>query len=389
MEKFKFFLQRILANSARRYLNRGSAKIVAVTGSAGKTSTRELIYRVLSSDKTKKVAQSPENLNNEFGLPLAILGFKKTPSKWTLLPAVKWAWLKSFFCRSSPDIFVLEMAADKPGDISHLCNIARPTVAVVTNIGTAHIEFFDRREAIAKEKLGMLSFLSPGGFVVLNGDDELIKKHIVPKEIKTVLFGKNAPGGVEIMGTRVLTNGTEFTFKIGSAKITGKISVPGVQHVYSAAAAVAVGIIFGLRPERFKEVFEKYSGLPGRGRLIVGKNEIVIIDEAYNANPESMYSALKVLDEIDGPRKIAILGEMREIGKISPKAHREIGALAAQIANITISIGGEMKAANLKHWFATTDEALPFVLETIQKGDIILVKGSHAVGLEKIVKTLS
>jgi len=391
-------LQSYLRFFAKIYLKRATPKIVAVTGSVGKTSTKEAIFEVLKIKFGKNVRKSEGNLNNETGVPLAILGFRKSPEKfWQWLGIILTAKLRALFGKKY-QILVLEMAADKPGDIKYLVSFARPDIAVLTSIGLAHLEAFGSIEKIVLEKTCLLQALKAPGFAVLNLDDEKIKAISGNGQWQQKTYALQSEADVEarnitteIEDFRALTN---FQVVINS-KTKFRVSTPTLgrsANVSSALAAVAVAEILGLDQEAMVKGLANFRTGKRRMEVVEGRNKSIILDDSYNANPLSMRTALDTLKTLPRPpanaRKIAVLGDMLEIGKISEEAHRLIGEYAREIADEVFSVGDLAKGYQAKKHFNHSEEAGEYLLSKILPGDIILIKASRAIGLEKIVDLL-
>lgn len=391
-------MQSYLRFFAKIYLKRAKPKIVAVTGSVGKTSTKEAIFEVLKIKFGKNVRKSEGNLNNETGVPLAILGFRKSPEKfWQWLGIILTAKLRALFGKKY-QILVLEMAADKPGDIKYLVSFARPDIAVLTSIGLAHLEAFGSIEKIVLEKTCLLQALKAPGFAVLNLDDEKIKAISGNGQWQQKTYALQSEADVEarnitteIEDFRALTN---FQVVINS-KTKFRVSTPTLgrsANVSSALAAVAVAEILGLDQEAMVKGLANFRTGKRRMEVVEGRNKSIILDDSYNANPLSMRTALDTLKTLPRPpanaRKIAVLGDMLEIGKISEEAHRLIGEYAREIADEVFSVGDLAKGYQAKKHFNHSEEAGEYLLSKILPGDIILIKASRAIGLEKIVDLL-
>ena len=391
-------MQSYLRFFAKIYLKRAKPKIVAVTGSVGKTSTKEAIFEVLKIKFGKNVRKSEGNLNNETGVPLAILGFRKSPEKfWQWLGIILTAKLRALFGKKY-QILVLEMAADKPGDIKYLVSFARPDIAVLTSIGLAHLEAFGSIEKIVLEKTSLLQALKAPGFAVLNLDDEKIKAISGNGQWQQKTYALQSEADVEarnitteIEDFRALTN---FQVVINS-KTKFRVSTPTLgrsANVSSALAAVAVAEILGLDQEAMVKGLANFRTGKRRMEVVEGRNKSIILDDSYNANPLSMRTALDTLKTLPRPpanaRKIAVLGDMLEIGKISEEAHRLIGEYAREIADEVFSVGDLAKGYQAKKHFNHSEEAGEYLLSKILPGDIILIKASRAIGLEKIVDLL-
>lgn len=399
------FLQFVLKLLAKATLLRYSPGIVGITGSVGKTSTKEAVKTVLS--KERSVRSPSKNFNNELGLPLAILG------DWETTGGI-FFWLKVIIVglfglivtkKRYPEILVLEYAVDRPGDMKYLLDIARPHIGVFTAMGDipVHVEFFAGPEAVMREKGKMIAQLPATGFAILNADDPLVMQMKSQTRAKVITFGFEDRADTHIAN---FTN--RFDGKSGgiSCKLSyGGSTVPvridralGKSQAYSIAAAASVGLIFGMNLIKIAEALSDYEAPAGRLKFIQGVRESFLIDDTYNASPAAMEAALETLRSLNAKRKIAVLGDMLEIGKYTLEAHEAIGSsLKKRGIDILITVGlrGKLIAeAALRTGFPAkdiasfmnVDEAGRFLQSRIQKGDLILVKGSQGVRLEKVVK---
>ncbi len=393
----KNLLQSYLKLWATRYLQRVKPEIIAITGSVGKTSSKDAIFCVLKEHFGKDVRKSEGNLNNETGVPVAILGFKRAPSYeatnplgW--IPIIFTAPFKSFLIPKNK-ILVLELAADKPGDIKYLTSFIHPKIAVLTGISPAHMAAFGNLESIIEEKAELLRALPNDGTAVLNIDDENIKKISYGGRWQKMTYAISQEA--DITATNIKTEIRDFkpetTFVAKTEKIALKIATPTLgkeANVLSNLAAIAIGKIYQLQNEEIVDGLKNFKSENHRMSIVEGKNGSIIIDDSYNANPTSMKSALKVLQELPAKRKIAVLGDMREIGKITDEAHELIGAYAKEVADEVVSVGKLAKKYKTKNHFGNIEKASQYLLSKVQEGDIILIKASRAIGLDKIADIL-
>jgi len=408
-QKMVKILQWLLKKLARWTIYRYQPTVIAITGSAGKTSTKEAIYAILRN--YYKVRRASGNFNNEIGVPLTILGGWEEIGGIFFWPKVI---LRALICllnpRKSayPQILVLEYGADKPNDIKYLLEIARPKVGVVTAIGEipTHIEFYQDRETLIRGKTRLIEQLPVSGYAVLNCDDPIVKGMETKTRGKIMTFGFSAGADVRVTNLEMnLDDGKpigisfkiEYKGSITPFKIKG---VLGRSHAYAAAAATYVGLISGLNLVQISEsLLKNYKPAERRMNLVKGIKDTLIIDDSYNASPLSVREALVALGEIQNARRIAVLGDMLELGRYSPEAHEIIGALAKTRADVLITVGPRARFIiegalakgfdrNKIFGFATVNEAKKFIQGTIRKGDIILVKASRAIGLDKIVDEL-
>lgn len=406
MKKFLLsILQFKLKILARWTLARYSPGIVGITGSVGKTSTKEAIRTVLASERT--VRAPAKNFNNELGLPLAILGDWETTGGiffWLKVLIVS-TWRLIVKSKNYPEVLVLEYAVDKPGDMKYLLEIARPHIGIFTAMGDVpvHVEYFPGPEAVMREKARLISQLPATGFAILNADDPLVMEAKAQTRAQVMTFGFGEKADVRI--TNFVNN---FDGKSGgiACKLTyGGSIVPvridralGKAQAYSIGAAAVTGLIFGLNLVKIAEALGAYEAPAGRLKLIRGVRESFLIDDTYNAAPAAMNSALETLKSLTAKRKIAVLGDMLEIGKYTLEVHEAVGKSLKKMGVdmlITVGIRGKLIAEaairgglSEKSVFTFTDvnEAATFLESKMQKGDLILVKGSQGVRLEKVVR---
>ncbi len=401
---------KILCWLARRVVQKYHPRVVAVTGSIGKTSTKEAVKTVLR--EKFRVRATIKNYNTEVGVVLTILGLPLPGRRFLGWFRVLARGLRLWLWRSQeyPEILVLEFGADRPGDTRRLVSLITPEVAVVTAIGTAHLEFFGSIEKIAREKLVVPASVSANGLVILNQDDPLVlamqnklkapvkrfgfteEAEVRAGEIKIWEADDEYPRSLLGMRCKVLVDGSMVPLTIGGALGPGVVS--------AALAALAVGYYFGLHTVEMAATLSHHIPPPGRMRLVSGIKGTMLIDDTYNASPEATSSALKVLAELPPSRKIAVLGDMLELGHEAVDAHHQIGRLVADqhldflitVGRTSRLIGVAAQHRGLDHekiaHVDTAEEAGLLVQSMLQKGDVVLVKGSQAMRMEKVVKEL-
>lgn len=406
---FKKIIEFSLKIASLLVLKKYSPIIIGITGSVGKTSTKEAIYCVVRQQYIAHRTQ--RNENNEIGVPLSIL-LCEGPGRNLL----KWMWVKFkalslIIIRSKyyPEVLVLEFGANRPGDIQYLTSFIKPKVGVVTAIGEipAHVEFFSGAKAIAREKSNIVRCLDAQGFAILNFDDDAVLDMKRETKAHTITYGFG--DGADVRAVSLLYKpfiegrpGVSFIIEYKGKRI--KIELPAVlgkQQVYSVLGAYATGIALGINEENIKSSLMSFEAMPGRMRVIEGIKKSWIIDDSYNASPIAMHAALDTLEALKAKRKIAVLGDMREIGKYTFEAHQAIGDRAARVADILICVGDAakiiqqeaiVKGLDSKKVFWFDVDALhlagSLLKSTIKSGDIILVKASRAIHLEKIVKEI-
>lgn len=424
-------LKLILKKLSQLMVRRFKPQVIAITGSVGKTSVKEAVYAVLShltgseGETYRRIRKSEGNLNNELGMPLTIIGeWKKEelklvgrdepPGEKKIKKSIFWlkviliALGRILFMRKSdyPKLLILEYAADRPGDIKYLSEIAMPYIGIVTAVGEipVHVEFFSGPEAVIREKSRLIESLPANGFAILNFDSEIVMRMKERTRARVVTFGFSDGADIKISN---LENRSENDKPLGiSFKLEyGGSFVPvvlrnsfGKAQAYAAAVAACVGLIYDLNLVEIAEtLLNNYSPAKGRMNLLEGIKGAYIIDDTYNASPLSMQEAFETLRDLTAKRKIAVLGDMLELGKYSIEAHESIGRLVVGIADILIAVGPRAKfiaesaktAGMDKHKvlsFDTAGEAGIAVKDLMKTGDLVLIKASRAVGLDKIVE---
>ena len=396
------FSLRILAQAT---LWRYKPCIIGVTGSVGKTSTKEAIFTVLRRKFT--VRRNIKNYNNELGVPLTILDEETGGRSF-------WHWLKVFlvgffgifYTKNYPEVLVLEMGADRIGDISYLTSFVKCYIGVVTAIGEipVHVEFFQSVSQVAREKSNLVRSLDKDGWAVLNFDDERVR--IMANQTRARIFSYGFSENVDLRASNFEQytedpNEVVMSFKVDYGGNTVPIrlrNILGRQQVYAVLAAVAVGLISKINLVEITQALKDYQPLPGRLRFIKGIKNSLILDDTYNASPSAMLAALDVLRVIPG-RKIAALGDMLELGAFTEEAHRQVGAEVAKTADMLLAVGERAifladearingMSADKVSYFVSSQGAGRFLQDSIREGDIILVKGSQGVRMEKIVKEI-
>lgn len=406
----KTILQMLLRHCANKIIKKYKPDIVGITGSIGKTSAKEAITAVLSSKFD--VRSNFKNYNNEIGLPLTIIGIEKSPGKDFF------GWLKIFykafalrFSRDPqyPDVLVLEMGADKPGDIEYLLEIAPCKVGVLTFIGNAHIEFFKTIKKIAQEKRLIITNLKEDGFAVLNFDNEMVMQNAKTKA-ETITYGFKDGADLQATDVHVINDDKTdwpvgLNFKISFHGNIVPVFLPGFiaeQFIPAALAGLAVGHIFGINLVESALALQKVKPLAGHMRIIPGIKQTLLIDDTYNSSPDAVKSALNALAKVvpqEEGKRIVVLGDMLELGADTEIAHREIGfRVAEKEFDFLITVGQASKKftavaareagmdENKVVVFDDSASAGKFLQDKMEKGDVILVKGSQGARMEKIVK---
>ncbi|HAO81481.1 TPA: hypothetical protein DCQ82_02095 [Candidatus Veblenbacteria bacterium] len=405
----KIILQQVLKILARVFIARYHPRIVGVTGSVGKTGSRLAIAAVLA--ERWRVGQAQKNFNNEIGLPLAILGEPDSGYRnllaWLgiLIRAIKHLVIKQ---KDYPEVLVLEYGVDHPGDMNYLLAIARPEVAVITAISATHLEFFGSVEGVAMEKSKLIASLPLQGTAVLNFDFSAVELIKNKTKAKVIGYGEDRSAVVRLIGIDIsklpdsTIQGVSFRLAVGGSTVPVLIRETVGQPVVSmAAAGAAVGQAMGLSVLEITHGLEKFKPPAGRLRLIKGLTGSLILDDTYNSSPQAAAAALDILKVLPlnvGAKRWAVLGDMLELGADSENLHYEIGRRVADskvdylvtVGTASENITKGAQAAGLAYdesWHVTdTREAIKLIQQKVNKGDIILVKGSQGVRCERIVK---
>ena len=365
-----------LAHAVRR---QWGGRIVGITGSTGKTTTKEIIAAVLA--RQYRVLKTSGNLNNHYGVPLTLL--KLEPRH---------------------DVGVIEMAMSAPGEIAFLASLAEPGIGVVTNVAPAHLQFFDSVESIARAKRELIEHLRAPAVAVLNHDDERVRHFADAFEGRVLTFGFEEGADFRALNVHMVQRGfpaMEFDVQGGPYHERIAMSLVGRHNVQNALAAIATASIFKISSENVCSALSQFQALRQRTEILKLAGDLTIIDDAYNSNPRAMESMLETLAGWPGVRqRIVVAGEMLELGSSSPEWHRLVGRLCAQFgADWLLAVQGDAKyllegavGAGLPReramFFSDATEAGRFCQTVVRSGDVILVKGSRGVGLEKAIDVL-
>ena len=369
-----------LKRIAEFYRRQLPVKVVGITGSVGKTSTKEFVAAVLA--QKYKVHKPQGNYNNEIGVPLTVLSMP-----------------------GDTEVAVLEMGINHFGEMHNLSRIARPDICIMTNIGQCHLEFLGSREGILKAKSEIFDFMDEDGSVCVNGDDDMLASIKEVKGKKPVTFGLSEEcqvyatdiRGKGLFGSEAVIHGNGESFAV-------QIPLPGEHMVYNALAATAAGLLLGLKPEEIRDGIAGAESVSGRSHIVKLADK-VLIDDCYNANPVSMEAAVDLLLQADG-RRVAVMGDMFELGEQEKEMHARVGKYAVDAGvECVICAGtlarciyeGAVKAAEEKNtgaagavfYFEDRESLLKGIEEILRPGDTVLIKASHGMGFEKIVEQLS
>ncbi|HJV32876.1 MAG TPA: UDP-N-acetylmuramoyl-tripeptide--D-alanyl-D-alanine ligase, partial [Patescibacteria group bacterium] len=401
------YIRHFLAFLSRVVLERYRPRIVAVAGSVGKTSTTRAVAAVLG--KAFPTRASAKNHNNEIGVPLTILGEAKTggrsPFAWL---GIFWRGFRLAFGpeRAYPKVLVLEMATDHPGDLAYLTTLAPPDVSVLTAVSEEHTEFLGDLDGVAEEEGTIVRAVAERGVAVLNADDVRVAPMGEDLGGRAVLYGFGP--SARVRAERVSAESalgtvfTRFDLLIDGARYPVNLSEAiGEGNVYAALAAAAVGLAFGLDPATIPYGLAEYQPPPGRLRVLPGVKRTVIVDDTYNSSPRAAELALRTFRALPlegGAKRVAALGDMLELGALTEESHRRIGKAAADAGlDLLIGVGAAsaalcraareagMPEERVIH-MSEASEAGRFLQDRIHPGDLLLVKGSRGMRMDRVVK---
>ncbi len=413
----KKILVYILRIESRLILFKYKPKIIAITGSVGKTSTKDTVYEVLS--KISYVRKSEKSYNSEIGLPLTILGVPNgwnNPLTW-IKNIFKGLWL-FFTPHKYPQWLVLEVGVGHPDDMRRTASWLKTDAVIITTIGEtpAHIEFFNSRRSLIEEKSKLIKTLKQDGLLILNADDQDVLAMKANSKHRTVTYGFEEGADVLGSGDNIFyDNGgmpKGVIFRIDEGGFAHKTmdegaSLPvviegvfGRNHIYASLASLALSKGLKFNIINAIDALKNYDVPPGRMRLLKGVNDSLIIDDSYNSSPIACQSALETLGEVKtNGRKIAVLGDMLELGKHTEEAHKNIGKIAKENCGVLIVVGPRAQAIkegallagmNNANIFEFLDpyKAGEFMKTFVQRGDLILVKGSQGMRMERVVEVI-
>lgn len=404
---FKNIVIWILTKEAQLLISRAKPTIIAVTGSVGKTSTKDAIYTVLK--KFKRARKSQKSFNSEIGVPLSILGL---PNGWDN-PLI---WIKNIMeglyialsSKDYPEVLVLEAGVDRPGDMAKLASWLKPNIVVITRLPDVpvHVEYFSSPEAVVQEKLELLKALVPDGTFIYNHDDERLNQ--VAKETRQPAIGYGRYLSTHFNADNdqiVYENGLPSGFAFEVSRLDDRAIVQvngtiGLSSIYIYTAALAVASEFNISLTEGAKALAEHEPTPGRMRIFPGLKGTFIIDDTYNSSPTAVASALETLNELKGfKRKIAVLGDMMELGQFSSREHEEVGARVAKVADLLVTIGvrsrkmaegaleNGMSEKNILQ-YEYSDRAGRELQNLLEPGDVVLVKASQSVRAEKVVEEI-
>lgn len=401
--------KKILRFLTKKILNKYNPDVVGITGSVGKTSVKEITEEILN--EKFRVRASIDSYNTKLGLILTVIGERSPGSSvWGWLKIILKGfklWFKKY--KDYPEILLLEMAANKPGDIKYLTEMAPCCIGVVTVISPVHMKFFKTLKKIIREKRQVVSHLTRTDFAVLNRDDTEVFEMRKKTDADIISFGFHPESNVRVSDVNLKINPETgwpegVFFKVihkGSVVPMYLKGVVGEHSVYPVLAATSIALVFGFNLVEVSNVLKNIDMPPGRMRLLPGIKNTLIIDDSYNSSPVAVKVGLEALSRInigEGKERYAVLGDMLELGKETKSKHREVGLRTAELGiDYLITVGQAMKIAATaaqevglsEHRiasFSNTHEAGKFLQEKLRSGDVVLIKGSRAVEMEKIVK---
>jgi UDP-N-acetylmuramoyl-tripeptide--D-alanyl-D-alanine ligase len=365
---------RAVASLAAYHRSRLHCAVLGITGSTGKTTTKDFVTSVLAT--SKRVVATFGNRNNELGVPLTVLQ-----------------------ADNSTEVLVVEMGMRGMGQIAQLCQIAHPTMSLVTNVGTSHIELLGSQDAVARAKGELVACLAADGVAFLNGDDEYSAQIAATTVAPVVLYGLSEGCAVRAVDIELdAESRASFTLMSGAASARVSLAVPGRHNVYNALAAAAVGLQLGIAPETIAEGLAGASLSAMRMQVLSTATGITVVNDAYNANPTSMRAAVETLASMQtGARRVAVLGDMAELGSLTELAHFQLGEQVARLGiDALVTVGPRARRiaeGALAHGmsneavrsFDSTPAACESVLDLVGSGDVVLVKASRVMGLEAVI----
>lgn len=379
--------------------------IVGVTGSVGKSSAKEAIALVLGSKF--QVRKNEENYNNEVGIPLTIIGAKSGKHSFVGWLRVLMKWIDVvFFSATYPEILVLELGIDRPGDMKYLLSFVPVRVGVMTNVSSSHLEFFQTVGAIAREKGLLIKHLPESGTAVLCADDERTLRFASKTKAKVITFGLNESASIRADHIAFSGDADRFDgchFKLSFDGKTIPVHLPHViaeHHIQAVLSGIAVGRVFKLNPIAMAAAVQAFRSLPGRMQMLEGYKQSWIIDDTYNASPVSLLAALKTLRVFSQGRRVVALGDMLELGDESEGAHTKVAGWVMEAGvDVAVLVGKRMLAAHevlIRNgfskenclWFVSPMEAAAVMRHHIETGDVVLVKGSQGMRMEKVTESL-
>ncbi|MCF0154961.1 MAG: UDP-N-acetylmuramoyl-tripeptide--D-alanyl-D-alanine ligase [Veillonella sp.] len=356
---------------ARFHRRRFSIPVIAITGSSGKTTTKDMVAAVLSTELN--VLKTEKNFNNEIGLPKTLLQLTE-----------------------EHEACVVEMGMRGLGQIEELALIAEPTLGIVTNVGTSHIELLGSRENIGKAKAELIECLPADSLAILNADDDLVAAMESVAKGQVMMYGIDHDASVQASHISYKKDGISFACQCLDKSFDVFLPMIGIHNVYDALAAIGAGAHVGISPDHMKEGLSVFTGTPMRQEL-VAFTDMVILNDAYNANPSSMAEAIKALGQLEGHRKVAMIGDMLELGDFTEEGHRQTGRLLVEegydlvytFGEAAKFVADEVRQGGVEvHVCSSHLEMANAYWDARQAGDVVLVKGSRGLRMERVVEEL-
>ena len=401
----KYIVRFILKKLAKKLLKKHNPKVVAVTGSVGKTTTKDAIYHVLNSCEDLKIITNAGNYNNEFGIPLTIFQERPARGAFAWIALVLRCVKKVVFLKEYADVLVLEMAADSPGDIVYLARIAQPDIALVTNVERVHLHHYSSIDELAHEKSTLIHMCKKDGIVLVNYDNKHTRKMMQIVGNRTLYtFGLDREAEVKAFDIENTTLGLKFKVSYNDEVTAIKMPhVIGKHNAYTIMPIFPIAKHFGISAKEVSNALKTFKLPRGRMDLVAGTNDSYLIDSTYNAEPASMKAAITTLKDFpEGKRRVAVVGDMLELGPLEEKSHREIGQyLKESRIDLIFFVGPKMKwavdelessrrdYARMFFHFKDSFEAAKEIALKIKKDDVVLVKGSRGMMMERVIHRLS
>lgn len=406
MKEILHFILKILTKAI---LRKYKPKIVAITGSVGKSSTKEAAYCVLDKKFPERVRRNIKSYNNEIGVPLTVIGGKsggKSVISWIFIFIKALAII--IFKTNYPKILILEMGADKPGDIKYLTDFIKPDIGIITAIGDipVHVEYYSSSSEVAEEKSFLIQALPKEGKAIINYDDKITREMRDKTKVGVITYGFDEKADLRasdiVSPNKISPENFGISFKLnwkGNSVPVRAYKVLGEHQIYSALGAAAVGLCFDMNLIEISEALGDFHPLKGRMNPIKGVKNTLIIDDSYNSSPAAALAALEVLKRLEYPCKIAVLGDMMELGLSTEEAHRQVGKNVLGTADLLFTIGERAKfiADEAKKQgfqkdkifeYCEAKDALLDVQNKLCDDCVILIKGSRAMKMEEIVREI-
>lgn len=396
-------LERILRWMSVSVLTRQKPFIIGITGSVGKTTTKDMIAHILRDHK--KIWVTQKNYNNEIGVPLTVLCVEKNINSVGGIFHILIKWLNALIGNDYPEILVVEMGVDRPGDMDYLMSIVDPDISVLTAVSQAHSEFFVSIEDIAREKQKIVTQMKKTGTAVINRDDHHVRNVEKKTDAHIVSYGTKDgsdfyASDIEVCFRECNVTGLSFKLNYKGKVIPVRLQNVIAEHlIYAALAALAVADAVQINVVEAIHDIADFVSSPGRMRLLEGRDDVLIIDDTYNASPKAMKAAIASLGSAPAERRIAVVGDMLELGKTSQEAHEKVAdQLKENNIDAVFFVGEQMRFAykkmqkgnrNNAFHFTSSQEAVADVLDYIEQGDVVLVKGSRGMRMEKIVRKIA